>query len=371
MKKITFEVPINSVSFGQLSISLLREFYNKSYDVNLFEIGQSDLSAQQTDDKFNEWLQKSINSGRLGGHTKENIVFKLWHILPSIQSVVSKFNSLYTFHETDRLTDYEKSGLKCQDLVFVSSNYTRQVFNDSGINNVIVVPPGFDSFNFSKKNKKFYPDDRIVWGLIGKCEKRKNTVKTVQLWAKRFGNNPKHVLHLLVNNQFINQNFNDPNATQKMILQALEGKQYNNIVWYNSFPSNSDVNDFQNCLDIDLSGISLNEGWGLPYFNSLCLGKHGIALNAHANKMFANNENSVLIQPNEMVPAEDNLFFVKGNIQNQGYWFGVDDDDIISAMEVVSQKAKTPNLAGEKLKEEFSMHNMGFSIFNNLPLEKH
>lgn len=367
MSKLTFELPINSVSFGQVSVAILRELYNKNLDINVFEISGSDLSAQKEDVNFSKWLENAINKARLE-HNKNIPVFKLWHMIHSFQGTLSKFNSLYTFHETDRITDYEKTALNCNEVVFVSSNYTKDIFKSSGIENVIVTPVGFDSHNFQKVNKKFYQDDRIVWNLVGKAETRKNTFKIINLWAKRFGNNPKHILHLLIDNHFVNQAYKDNDATKKILIQTLGGKQYNNINWLHSVKSNNEVNDIMNAGDIDLSGLSSCEGWGIPYFNSLCLGKHGIALNAHANKMFANNENSVLVESNGMVPAEDGIFFIKGGPQNQGQWHGINDDDIISAMDIVAQKAKTPNLAGEKLKDIFTMENMVNIILNNIKI---
>ena len=49
-----FHVPINSLSFGQVSIALLRESYKSGHQPNIFLIGQgADLSSQPENKDFN------------------------------------------------------------------------------------------------------------------------------------------------------------------------------------------------------------------------------------------------------------------------------------------------------------------------------
>ena len=50
-------------------------------------------------------------------------------------------------------------------------------------------------------------------------------------------------------------------------------------------PTNTAYNDYLNSGDI-IIGMSGGEGWGLPEFHSVALGKYGIILNAHAYKEF-------------------------------------------------------------------------------------
>lgn len=46
----------------------------------------------------------------------------------------------------------------------------------------------------------------------------------------------------------------------KILIQALGGKQYNNINWLHSVKTNAEVCDIMNAADIDLSGLSGCEG---------------------------------------------------------------------------------------------------------------
>ncbi len=364
---LTFNLPINSVSFGVTSIALLREIFkqreeNIDNSPALFPIGQVDMSAQRQNAEFSGWLQNSINTSVLK-HTKDTPVLRLWHILQSLEGVKSNNNALFTFHETSSITEVEKHILNQQDKIFVSSPYTKQVFESGGVTvPVILCPLGFDSFNLHRKNKKYYQDDRIVWGLIGgKMEKRKGTFDILNIWAKKFGNNKNHMLHCLISNNFIDQNIQN-----QLIGQALEGKHYNNIVFLPTLKTLEEVNDAYNSVDIDLSGLALTEGWNYGYFNSLCLGKQAVALNAHVHKFYGNKDNSIIIEPNGMIDAEDGFFFKKGNIINIGSWFSWKKDDVASAMDLAIPKAKIFNENGAKLAKEFSWSNSLNIIVNNL-----
>ena len=104
----------------------------------------------------------------------------------------------------------------------------------------------------------------------------------------------------------------------------------------------------------DLTGLSLSESWNLPRFNMTALGKWSIVLNAHGHKAWANKDNSILINPNGKIDSQDGIFFHKGQIFNQGNFYTWDVKDVQNAMDLAVQKAKTPNLEGEKLSTQFT-----------------
>ena len=47
MKKFGLNIPINSVSFGQLSFAILKEILDRGIEPNLFSIGQIDFNSQK------------------------------------------------------------------------------------------------------------------------------------------------------------------------------------------------------------------------------------------------------------------------------------------------------------------------------------
>jgi len=366
---ISLNIPFNSLSFGQTSIAICREIYKRGLSPCVFVIGGGiDLSAQKDDQDFNLWLQGCVNkSTKL--HNRKNPVFKLWHLNSSLESF-SEQQLLLTFHETNKVTDDELNIINNQKVCFVSSNYTKYVFEDAGVKNVVYAPLGFDSWNFKKTNKDYLGKDITCWNLGGKRELRKNTDRIAQLWVKKFGNNRQHQLNIACYNPFFRHGdgriLNFEEQKNLFIHQVFGGNKIWNVNFIPYLRTNAEYCDFLNCGQIDLNGLSGLEGFNLPLFQSLCLGKHAVVLDAHVHKDYCNSENSVLIKATKMKDASDGMFFRPGERWNQGQWFDFEDDDAISAMEIVSRKAHTPNPEGEKLKEKFSYSLFVDTILQNI-----
>ena len=357
--KLNVNCPLNSVSFGNVSYNILREFFKKGINVNFFPIGDRvDIGAyDKTPQAFISYLNNAANR-RLLDYSALSPTFKLWHIMGS-ETRVGKNQALMTFHETSQLTDFEKNVLINQDKIFVTSSYTKSVFEGNGIKNVVFVPLGFDE-DFGKTNKTYLPD-KIHFGLLGKYEYRKNTARIIKSWLKIFGNNPKYQLSCAISNPFI-----EKSMFQTEIFSILEGKNYNNINFVPVMNTNSEVNDFLNSIDIDLGGLSGSEGWNLPSFNATCLGKWSVVLNATAHKDWATKENSILVEPSRMKEAHDGMFFVKGSHVNQGYFFDLSDEEMSAAIEHSASFAKRPNPEGEKLVSSMTYRHTAETVLREL-----
>ena len=103
--------------------------------------------------------------------------------------------------------------------------------------------------------------------------------------------------------------------------------------------------------------MSSGEGWGIPEFSSTAIGKHAVILNAHAYQTWANEKNSVFVNPlDQKIDCYDNVFFKKGADINQGQYFNYKEDDFIAACEEVVKRVESnrTNLEGLKLQEEFT-----------------
>ena len=82
-------LPINGVSFGQVSTALLREFHQRGVQPFLFTIGQVDLNSQEADPKFNSWIQDCIKRS-YENYKRDMPIFKLWHLNQDSLSSFSK-----------------------------------------------------------------------------------------------------------------------------------------------------------------------------------------------------------------------------------------------------------------------------------------
>ena len=340
-------IPINDVSFGQVSVALLREIYKRGLEPSIFPISKVQIETQaELGEDFKSWLDSCISKSR-HSHSRSNPIFKLWHLQGSLESFSEK-QVLLTFYELDQPTKIEKNIAKNNSTCF-TSQYSCDIFSDVGVE-TSYIPLGFDSHNFSRVDRKYYDDDRIVFNLVGKFEKRKNHQKVVEAWLKKYGNDPKYFLNCALYNPFFTEDQN------KAIWNALlKGEDYWNAHFFQYFQTNEQYNDFLNSGHIIMS-MSGGEGWGLPEFQSVAIGKHSVTLNATGYKGWANSENSALVYPASKEEAYDNKFFIKGASYNQGQVFWFDEEDFIEGCEeAVSRYKQNPvNEAGLKLQEDFT-----------------
>lgn len=348
MRDLNIQVPLNVVSFGQVSVTILREFFKKGYQPCLFPIGPIELQSQQIDQEFGTWIQSCLNKS-IKYYKRDNPLFKLWHLHDAMNSVSLK-QTLYTFYELDSPTDEEINIASNIDSLVFSSNHAKRVFEDSGVTNCTNIPLGFDVSNFKKTSEANFTDGRIIFNVVGKLERRKHHHKLIRAWLKKYGNDKRYYLQCAIWNPFFK-----PEELQHYYNQILDGKQYFNIEFHPFFGSNYDYNQFLNSGHIVL-GMSGGEGWGLPEFHSVGIGKHAVIHACSSYLDWANEENSILIKPNGKVPAYDGKFFAQGNFFNQGNIFTFDDDEFLNGCDLAIERYKNNpiNWAGLKLQQEFT-----------------
>ena len=345
--KLLVNAPINALSFGNVSVNILRELHKKNIDLIFFPIGEKvELSAyDKIDQDFIKYLQERTNN-RFEKIDKNIPSLKLWHIFGS-ESRYTKNQSLFTFHEVSEVTPVEKNLLNLQDNILVSSNYTKSIFELNGLSNVTYVPLGFDT-DFHLTNRSYLPE-KIHFGLMGKFENRKNSSRIIKTWLKLFGNKSEYQLTCAITNQFL-----EKSRFQNELLKIMDGKHYNNVNFLPYMQMNSEVNDYLNSIDIDLGGLSGAEGWNLPSFNATALGKWSVVINATAHKDWATKDNSILIEPSSLKDCYDDIFFKKGQAFNQGQFFDISDEEMENAILKSVSYAKIPNPEGLKLQKQFT-----------------
>ena len=348
MSEFALHLPLNGVSFGQVSTALLREFHQRGVQPSLFPVGKVDLSTQEISSDFDKWIQSCLKKSFIE-HDRNTPIFKLWHLSQDSLASYSKDQSLFTFYELDEPTPFELNIARNQKHVIVSSNYTKSVLEANGLNNCKFIPLGFDKHNFVVKDQQ-YLEGKIVFNLTGKLEKRKHHKDVIQAWLKKYGNNKDYVLQCAIANPFIEEN-----DFKALISQILEGKSYFNLNFLGMMQKNSLYNDFLNSGNI-IIGMSGAEGWGLPEFQSVALGKHSVILNATSYKEWATPENSTLVEPNGKTEAYDGAFFKKGSHTNQGNIYTFDEDDFIEGCEKAIERYRSSpvNTEGLRLQEDFS-----------------
>ena len=72
----SLNLPLNSVSFGQVSTAILREIHKKGLEPCIFPIGNGvDLSTQNEDKDFVSWVNSGVAKA-LQHHNLETMAYK-------------------------------------------------------------------------------------------------------------------------------------------------------------------------------------------------------------------------------------------------------------------------------------------------------
>ena len=356
---INLNLPINNTSFGQVSWGILRHLYETGENPNVFPRGDKhDISSQEFDPTFNQWLQGCINKSFFDLDFDSQKTFSLWHLYDSFTKY-TKENYLFSFYELDSPTPLELNAVRNTTKTFFSSEYSVKTFREYGVDNVEYLPLFFDKWNFhQKKDKEYFSDGRIVFNIAGKFEHRKNHAKVLKSWAKKYGRKTgdgkgpiKYFLQCAVSNLWLGRD-----KMLGIINSVFEGQVYDNISFIDHMNENLTYNDYLNSGNIILA-MSGGEGWGLPEFQSVAIGKHSVVMNAHAYKGWANPENSVMVNSSGKFESQDGVFFKNGDAKNQGKFFDFKEDDFINGCEEALKRVeKSPvNENGLKLQEQFSV----------------
>ena len=348
-EKLIVHAPINQLSLGNVSYNILRELYKKKINVIFFP-KQFDLSAFNPTPEFKTWLENSINS-RYTKYNKSIPTFSTWHIAGS-EFKLSDKQYLLTFHETDSPQPAEVNIVNQQEKTFFTSNWSKDNFERYEGERLVYIPLGLDQ-DFKILPKKNSNSSIIQW-LIGpyKFESRKCTQSVIELWLKKYGNNPKHMLNVAVTNPFF-QKMNGQGFDTNDVLQQLvfKGKNYSNINIIPYLKTNLEVNSLINACDISLAGISKSEAWNIPAFTAASLGKQVIVSNVSGHQSWCNSDNSILLEADGMEPCYDSQFFRPGEPFNQGNFYKFSSDAIISCFEMAESKAKDLNTSGLELQK--------------------
>jgi len=346
---LIFNGPINDLSFGNVSINLLREFYKQDDRVVIFPMQDANYSAFDKIDKdFKSWIDNSINYN-LHNISKDYPTLTLWHLYNS-QNYIGNKNFLFTFHELDQVTMIEKNLSKLHEKVFLTNQEAVDAFEKLDCNNIEKINLGFDTDFFEIEEPII--KDKIHFVLLGKFEKRKHTKEIIKLWLDKYGNKKEFLLTCCVTNPWIKQD-----QFTNIIRSILNGKHYNNINFIPRLKTNSEINHLINSAHIDLTGLSGAEGWNLPAFNATALGKWSIVQNHTGHKSWATKDNCILIDPSGKEDSHDGLFFNNGGQYNQGNIYTFDSDKVSIAMDDAVKLANTKNTNGLKIQEDFSYAN--------------
>ena len=357
---LNVKIPVNTLSFGHVGLSILHEAYKDNQDVRLLVNGGTDISAYSYSKEFLDWLSAAaLNS-------KENVNFSdvgfnLWH-LDGCENRMGVNQNLLTFHETSELTKTEANFARQQNNVFVTSRYTQSVFKNAGVD-ASYLPLGFDSTHFKNLKTAHSPshDGTIVFGVFGKFEKRKHTEEVISAWNSKYGGKRGFKLNTHVYNPFFS-----PEQNSTLLARSVDGNKPWNI---NPIPFVKTLAELNGCFNacdvvIDMSG---GEGFSIPSFSATALGKHAVLQNFSSLSDWGPDSGAIMVPAAPMQDVYDGHFFVQGREFNQGQIAGFNKDDFLSACdEAVKRATVGPNEQGKYLQTKWTWEETWKNLKHNL-----
>lgn len=357
--KLNIRAPWNNLSYGIVSKNIIKQLSNKRCDISLFPIGPVDATNSNT-----KLLSHILNNHDVDYNAPSLSIFHQF----ALAEHISNPHFGYTIFEIDQLTNFEKMHIKSCNTLFVPSKWAKSIVDEElkGKVKCIVAPIGVNRDIFQPKTivNKY---NTTIFLYIGKFEKRKGVDVVVDIFNSAFKKDDNVSLYMMVSNPFI-----DSKIIDRYIGSAKNSKLGEKIHF---FPKLSTDNEVATIMNEATCGIFPHraEGYCMPALEMLSCGKEIIITNYSAPTEFCNNENSYLVEIDDVENAYDGVFFKSDNKINTGNWAKLDTDQIsqfIAHMRLVhklkQENGALTNEAGITTAEQFSWENCGRIIHREL-----
>lgn len=342
---ITVSAPLNHTGYGVASRNIVRSLVNMGNDVALFPIGDPVATSKEEYEIFSSAINNSvmfdINAPYL----------KIWHQF-DLATRLGRGNYIaFPFFELDTFDDREKNQLKVPDNIIATSQWAKDILTNNGITQPITVAPlGVDLSLFDyKKYSTNKPKNKYVFLTIGKWEVRKGHDILADVFLSAFPDNQDVELWILAAEH--TSSYCSPEETDQW------KQKYSVDPRIKIIPGVASQEEISQIISESDCGLypSRAEGWNLELLETMAMNKPVIATNYSAHTEFCTNENSFLVQIDELEPAFDGKAFRK-----QGKWAKIKQqqiDQIISYMRDVYEKNIRTNVNGVKTAEILSWNN--------------
>lgn len=341
--------------YGITGYNLWKQIHSIDNNSLLFPIGNVNPE--------NSW---DINAIQQGIGSRQNFktdspCFKLWHSNDFFTKVYGngKFGGL-SFFEIDKLTEIEKSSYELLDIIFMPSQWAKNILEENNIKKPIIVSPmGVDTSLFNseipedKKQKNTY-----IFINIGKFEIRKGHDLLVDMFNDAFSENDDVELWMINHNPFLNQE-----QTNSWFDLYKNSKLSSKIRF---FPRIQDQKTLAKIMSYSDCGVfpSRAEGWNNEAIEMMAMNKPIIITNYSAHTEYCNKDNSYLVDIDNVEPAYDDIWF-----HGHGNWASIEQkqiDQFINYMQYVYKNNIRNNSNGLKTALNLSWHNTANIIYSNM-----
>ena len=342
--------PINTVSYGIVSLNILKEL-SKVLDVSLWPIGEPQITNKNDYD----CVFKAVSNAQ--SYNPQAPCIRIWHQFDLAQFVGKGPHIGFPIFELDEFTKIEKHHLKSVDRLFVCSNWAKEVVeNNLNISPpVSVIPLGVDSTIF--KPTPLQDRAKFVFLNCGKWEVRKGHDILCEAFNNAFTESDDVELWLMTHNVFLTNE--EKRAWEEKYIDNLLFKA-GRIKFIPRVDTHEEVYKIMATADCGVFP-SRAEGWNLEALEMLATGRPLVITNYSAHKDFCNTENSTLIPTHGTELAFDNKWFF-----GQGKWATIKVSEVAKAMRVAYDKGRMYNQNGVDTATKFSWKNTAKEIVNVL-----
>lgn len=302
--------PINDLGYGVVARNLIKELYKIDNTCKLYPLGNCD--------PFTDIEQRMVEQGRTIDRERGDL--RIWHQYDMGYFLSNKRKMALTFFELDRLTKYEVSHLNSLDILFVPSQWAKDVCISNGVKNcdIRVLCMGVDDDIFPAINTDyaqyrgydplgnmvFGPTDKskpTVFMTCGKWEIRKGHDVIIDVFEQTFG--PDENVKLIVNchNPFISNN-------DEWAERYTRNRPHQVTHIYDRLRSQHDLSRMYQMVDCGLFPARA-EGFNLEAAELLAMGKECIITNYSGHTAFAKETGARLIEIDNTEVANDGVFF--------------------------------------------------------------
>lgn len=312
--------PIDAFTgYGITGYNIWKNLYDLDPSTILFMLGGGNLEASWDSENIRKSISNQIN------FDKNTPCFKLWHGNELFTRTYgsSKYGVL-SFFEINKLSDLEKKSYSLADTIFMPSSWAKQVLQDNGITNEIVVcPQGVDTKIFNAN----IPEDKsqtnkYVFINIGKWEIRKGHDILVDIFNNAFEKEDNVELWMVNHNPFLNAQ-----QTQQWVDLYQSSKLKDKIRFFPRLQTQEVLARVMSYADCGIFP-SRAEGWNNEAIELMAMNKPLIITNYSAHTQYCTPDNSYLIDIDDIEPAHDDIWF-----HGEGEWATIDNKQIEQAIE--------------------------------------
>jgi glycosyltransferase involved in cell wall biosynthesis len=358
-RSINIQAPINSTSYGLVSLNILRQFAQTlSVDAALFPITK--VHAQQSDAAM---LTEAIERAKTFDIYAPSL--RIWHQFSMAESVGKGKRYGYTVFEMDRFTPMEVHQMSSLDRIIVPSQWAKGVVESSipaPAPPCFVAPLGVDTDIFKPMEMRGNKSNTIFLNM-GKWEIRKGHDILIEAFNKAFKPSDNVLLYMMNYNQFLTDG--EHAAWHDMYVNTPMGGHVRVLPWVNT---QDDVAEIMNTADCGVFP-SRAEGWNLEALEMMACGKHVIITDCSAHTEFCNKENALLIEIDEKEDAYDGKWFLGEGDVNVGQWASIGDDQMDMLVQYMRHIHETKrgggldtNRRGLETAKQFSWQNCAKSV---------